>query len=222
MFIDLERLRTDLKHAASAAFAEVRAAHSTETFYAFALYTTDDLAGILPASNSEQALARAIARYRFKDERENIFLRWATTEWEYEAFGADRFNASYDALAKVQRVDDEAFTRLREQILDLMVEVLAALDADGVFGRGPERDRVTLMCSVVDADAWSHEFRERSIRTLNPPAVVAAYEASLRQANAPKANKGPPCPKCGQPLRTAKAQQCFSCGAKWHGQSTVG
>jgi len=39
-----------------------------------------------------------------------------------------------------------------------------------------------------------------------------------RQANAPKNGQGPPCPKCGQPLRTAKAQQCFKCGAKWHGQ----
>ena len=41
---------------------------------------------------------------------------------------------------------------------------------------------------------------------------------SERQTNAPKNNQGPPCPKCGQPLRTARAQQCFQCGAKWHGQ----
>jgi hypothetical protein len=27
---------------------------------------------------------------------------------------------------------------------------------------------------------------------------------------------GPPCPKCGQPLRTEKAKQCFSCGMSWH------
>lgn len=25
----------------------------------------------------------------------------------------------------------------------------------------------------------------------------------------------PPCPKCGEPLRSAKAQQCFACGAVW-------
>lgn len=27
---------------------------------------------------------------------------------------------------------------------------------------------------------------------------------------------GPPCPHCGEPLRTERAQQCLSCGADWH------
>lgn len=25
------------------------------------------------------------------------------------------------------------------------------------------------------------------------------------------------CPHCGENLRTAKAKQCFACGADWHG-----
>jgi hypothetical protein len=28
----------------------------------------------------------------------------------------------------------------------------------------------------------------------------------------------PPCPQCGRPLRSAEAQQCFHCGADWHGK----
>jgi hypothetical protein len=27
-----------------------------------------------------------------------------------------------------------------------------------------------------------------------------------------------PCTSCGTPLRTALAQQCFNCGADWHGE----
>lgn len=30
--------------------------------------------------------------------------------------------------------------------------------------------------------------------------------------------QGPACPNCGEPLRTAKAQQCFRCGANWNDQ----
>jgi hypothetical protein len=33
---------------------------------------------------------------------------------------------------------------------------------------------------------------------------------------------GPPCPYCGQPLRTDKAQQCLECGADWHGRVPKG
>jgi hypothetical protein len=29
------------------------------------------------------------------------------------------------------------------------------------------------------------------------------------------------CPHCGQPLRTARAQQCLNCGADWHDRARV-
>ena len=31
-----------------------------------------------------------------------------------------------------------------------------------------------------------------------------------------KKPSGPPCPHCGEKLRTPKARQCFHCGEKWH------
>jgi hypothetical protein len=32
----------------------------------------------------------------------------------------------------------------------------------------------------------------------------------------PEQKVGPPCPFCGHPLQTSKAQQCFRCGMDWH------
>ncbi len=32
---------------------------------------------------------------------------------------------------------------------------------------------------------------------------------------------GPPCPYCGEPLRTERAQQCLSCGMDWHDPNNV-
>lgn len=36
-------------------------------------------------------------------------------------------------------------------------------------------------------------------------------------AASPRHAGGPPCPKCGKPLRTALARQCFLCGARFDG-----
>jgi hypothetical protein len=43
-------------------------------------------------------------------------------------------------------------------------------------------------------------------------------EELILDVGRPKARKriGPPCPKCGAPLRSAQAKQCFTCGADWH------
>jgi hypothetical protein len=74
-------------------------------------------------------------------------------------------------------LDDAAFARHRQQVFQLMIDVLADMDADGLFGRGAERERVTLLCSVTDPDD-PMALLDRSVRTLNPPPVVARYEAT--------------------------------------------
>lgn len=98
---------------------------------------------------------------------------------------------------------------------------------DGVVGRSPD-PYAAVVASPTDLDALYDERHDLLVtelysaaRPLGPTEAVAAYDATWAEANAPRTG-GPPCPKCGQPLRTAKAQQCFKCGAKWHGRQAAG
>lgn len=47
------------------------------------------------------------------------------------------------------------------------------------------------------------------------PGIYFRYENSVDEGNRGEPGN-PPCPECGEPLMTPKAQQCFACGADWH------
>ena len=178
MALDFEWLRSDVKSAAAAAIGELRNAHPDEHFYAFALYTDDGVAGISPAANTEEHLAKRTAEYKYTKPAEINYLRWSTGEWAYEGFGWNHFKPSYDAMMAVRHPpegDDDPFPVYRRRVLQLMTDVLADLDADGLFGRGAARERVTLLCCVSDAED-PLALPDRSARALNPPPVVARYE----------------------------------------------
>jgi hypothetical protein len=98
---------------------------------------------------------------------------------------------------------------------------------NGVVGRSSDPYEAVIDSSV-DLDAEYERWHDQLVtelhtaaRPIGPPEAVAAYDATWSEAHAPRTG-GPPCPKCGRPLRTAKAQQCFLCGAKWHGRAAAG
>jgi hypothetical protein len=82
-------------------------------------------------------------------------------------------------------------------------------DIKQVLTRGPEENIRALRDQVL-------------ARVESPEYVSFAAEVDsgvVRPRTGVTPHNGPPCPKCGRPLRTAKSQQCFSCGAKWHGRA---
>jgi hypothetical protein len=69
-----------------------------------------------------------------------------------------------------------------------------------------------------DMDSWDVEDIHPDVRVAIELAWIGVKEPERwpeEQTHWPKP-KQTPCPKCGEPLRTAIAKQCFSCGADWH------
>ena len=183
MSLDQQKLSVSIRDAARAAFGDLRRAHPHETFYAFALYTDDGWMTIVPAANSEEGFKRASGDGD-ADPDERTYTRWATAEWAYEAAGDERFNAANDLLnapdQAMETADSDEAEELRhhrekgEALLASMVEGLRLLDAEGFFGTGEERGRVTLFVSISDSDE-AEETETSSARQLNPPQVAAAF-----------------------------------------------
>jgi hypothetical protein len=72
-------------------------------------------------------------------------------------------------------MEDEDYAREYELRLNVMEAALAELDAEGLFGIGPERDQVVVLVEVMPPDYTNTE----RARRLNPP---SALETWLREA----------------------------------------
>jgi hypothetical protein len=78
-----------------------------------------------------------------------------------------------------------------------------------------ERDEIV---ELIDqrGRAVSAIMRYREITGAGLAESKSAVESIIADIELGRRGEGPPCPECGAPLRTKKAEQCFACGADWH------
>lgn len=182
---DWAEVRRFVAAGARATYADLRAQNPGEQFYAFALYDCDDATGPQVSANSEQKFQELLARHRPSYEkqgrpfgpRQEAVYRWGTAEWWYEAEGGEHFAPASALLEELSAAASErdAYPEFRAHAFAALTGALCELDREGVFGTGPERDRVTVFASLSDSrDAWW--LREESARLANPPAVYEAFE----------------------------------------------
>jgi hypothetical protein len=187
--VDFGHLRGAIKDAARSAFDGARAALSGERLYAFGLASDDGADIIWPAVNTEEGYERCVQRYQTNESfmqdiaswgvpfssYRDIF-RWSIGEWAGLNAGKDYFSG-VGAMLKAGEGNDEGpdgFAGYQGGVFAAMVLGLRDLDAAGYFGVGDDRERVTLLCSLVDSSSavW---MEEASVRLLNSCAVFERF-----------------------------------------------
>jgi hypothetical protein len=161
---DFALLQSLVAQAARQAFDCVRRAHPDQHIDAFALVSDDSAMTIGPMANSREALAAS----EYGEE-----MLWTPAEWAFDEGGA-YFDSAYRLLLQAHRglPFDVAFATFRTGVFDACIAALAQLDTEGCFGAGAQRDQAVLLFEVSDSEPV-----EGALARLNPPAVVARFEA---------------------------------------------
>lgn len=161
---DFALLQGLLADAARRAVAAVRRAHPEQHIDAVALVSDDSAMTIGLMANSREALAAS----EYGEE-----MLWNPAEWAFEDGGA-YFDSAYRLLLQAHRElpFDVDFATFRSGVFDACIAALARLDAEGCFGAGARRDEIVLLFDVSDSEPVAG-----ALARLNPPAVVARYEA---------------------------------------------
>lgn len=176
----LDELRSQLTEATRRGFDLCRQQSAGQAIYAYALVMASVGGEALqPWCHTEESFARKKAKWG-RDEKEVGFLRYNPDEWWATVpgpvpggSGRDWWDDLRGAVHQVHAVYGEDQP---DVTLDLLCDVLKALDAEGYFGTGAARAGVTLMVYVSDSgDQWWAE----SVRRLNPPAVVKRFREAV-------------------------------------------
>ena len=191
--VDFKLLRSRIAEASAQTFRALRNAHPAESFYAFALYTTDDAVGVNPSANSDGAYRNTVDRETAEEattkflESNGISLsasllgdhRWSPYDWQYDCAESEGFNIvnvliNNEGTGFYDEHDALGFEKFKAGILASMVLGLQDASAAGAFGIGAARDPVTLFCSVASSEEaiW---FEEDSAKRLNVPSSFRIF-----------------------------------------------
>jgi hypothetical protein len=193
----LDSIRLETASAARAAWETLKREGPGESFYAFGLYPSEDDLAIQSAASSEEGLLRVAARHDGDVAEPAIAMRWWDADWPYACVVNAPFDRVNARLAEVRRAIDEYLgevsgdvrahrQRYRRDVAPVVrsvraeyVEGLAALDREGLFGRGAERERIVIGIFGPDEPGMI-----RSIEQLNPPSVVARWRDEVARGEA--------------------------------------
>ncbi len=184
---DFVQLRDYFRDEARDAFRTLQRSHHGERIYAFGLHTDDDVVATSPVGNTEEALARKFAEYPACNRVERWTIqhafRWSPDEWP-SIYAADSPRPASRSLGPADLLSEmmgfkaswtarpgNDFKEFRARTFRAMLDALRILDSEGLFGRGKERDKITLLIAITDS-ADSGLLEIESIKLLNPRRVA--------------------------------------------------
>ena len=176
--IDYEGLAIKVRDGLRKTFTELLAANPERSFYTFAIWTDDSLQFAHAAANTEEGLTATVHRYNQEvDPKNNTTsthhnMRWSYGDWEFFPVEALEDLADVNSVLQDNFLADEDV--FEEQIAPLwraLLDGFKQLEAEGFFGTGPERSKITLLLvgNVLD------ETFVQWVTALNPESVAQPF-----------------------------------------------
>jgi hypothetical protein len=165
-------ITSELQAVTLAAVRKLLSAHESEHIYALALYTDEDGSSVVMAANTEEA-CRAHLASQAKDEpntpEDEIYYRWASSEWALEGWESDQFSGVNALIQQQDQRDlDAYFSALIEAMTMALAGVKQTLDdtlAD-----------ITVFVTVTDDDR-AEEIENASAGRINATDLATAFQS---------------------------------------------
>jgi len=148
--MNIQDLVAQIAQATTSVFSALKNEHPDEDFYAFALYTDSSAMSVVAAGNSEQALEKVLKNADERSAEQDVYYRWVSSEWRYEAFHGSEFKGVSKTVR--ESPDRSNFRKFKVDVHAAMIEALRTVDADGLFSTGPDRDKIIVFATIADDD----------------------------------------------------------------------
>jgi len=187
-------LRSIFREDAREAYLALVERRPGEHICAFALVTDDDALGAHGVGDTIERRKKRLGAREPRNDAERRYhdweFGWNTGEWdeiyseehprtEAPGIGAKEYLTgmmSFQERWSSQEGHSEGM--FRPNSLRAMVDALADLDGEGLFGKGLARDAITLFVEITDSDD-SDAAKLATARMLNPPKAAQALTRSL-------------------------------------------
>ena len=177
--VNWKRIEDTLRGASAEAIASFAAAHSTESFYGFAMDCNPDYGEVLLSVNTEVDLAATAARHYAGWSAREVEgqLRWGVGDWRYHAFNTEppcaeawerAWSGTVDQIQEAfGEAEDAEADDMEERFLVSACRVLLALERDGAFDalrRDPGFKTLVAGHDEAIEDSWARLLRARNAR----------------------------------------------------------